>query len=344
MKALVNVAPGPKQVQLQEVPEPVAGPGLVKISIQSAGICGSDLSTYFDGTYPTRTPVILCHEIAGEIVELGAGVSTFKVGDRVTALSSVRVCGKCAYCQAGELSLCVDRDAFGTHVDGGFAEYIAVPERNVRLLPDNISFDEGVLAEPLACCVKGAMFLTSIVPGDLVLVSGPGTLGLCCVQLAKLQGAKVILSGVTADEYRLNVGRELGTDVSVKVDKEDLAKLVGDLSDGRGLDVAIECSGAPAAIRAGLQLMRKQGHYTQMGIPGKPFELDYRQIVMKELRVAGSCATSVKSWARSLRLLEEGLVKVQPLVSGGLPLSEFERAFDMARSGEGIKVIFHPHS
>jgi L-iditol 2-dehydrogenase len=344
MKAVVNVAQGPGQLQFKDIPDSVPQPGEVKIAIKAAGICGSDLNTYYRGEYPTSVPVVLGHEIGGEVVEVSDDVDRIAIGDRVTAISSVKICGQCQYCLNGEWSLCLDRLAFGTHVNGGFAEFIAVPERVVRRLPDNVSYDEAVLAEPLACCVKATIFLTAILPGDIVLISGPGTLGLLSLQLAKLQGAKVILTGIAADAYRLRVGQELGADVIAQADAEDVDQVVRDISDGRGVDVVLECSGAPSAIKTGLVALRKQGQFTQLGLSGKPFELDFQQVVMKELHVVGSCATSVRSWSRSLQLLGDGLVNVRPLASAGLPLEEFVQAFAMARDREGIKSIFHPEA
>lgn len=341
MKGLVKFAPGAGNVELRDVPEPVTGPSQVKIAVKAAGICGTDIHIY-DDEYTSRPPVILGHEVAGQVVETGPDVTDVRVGDRVTALPFAVTCGRCRYCRQGQPGLCSERLSFGSGVDGAFAPYLVIPASIVRRLPDNLDLDSGALAEPLACSVKAVNELTVIQAGDVVLVTGPGPIGLLAGQLAKARGATVIMVGTATDSRRLDLARTLGIDYTFQVEADDVNSAVNELTDGQGVDVLLECAGVPAAIRTGLLLVRKQGQITQMGLFGKPFELGYEQIVYKDIRVVGSFASSTSSWDRALTLLRKGVVQVAPLVSTVLPLSEWEQGFRMVRRKQGLKILLHP--
>ncbi len=341
MQAVVKYAPGPGHVALCDVPEPATGPGEVKIAVHAAGICGTDLHIQ-DDEYASRPPVILGHECSGRIAEVGSGVSEFAVGDRVTALPFAVTCGRCPHCLQGNYPLCPERLSFGSGVNGAFAPYLVVPARIVRRLPDGVDLDSGALTEPLACCCKGVLESAVIRAGDVALVVGPGPIGLLALQLARLQGATTILLGTASDGARLGVGRALGADRALVVEQDDVAAAVRELTHGEGADVVIECAGVPAATRTALALVRKRGQLVQMGLHGKPFALDFEQIVYKDLRVTGSFASSAGAWARALILLAKGAVQLKPLISTVLPLAEWEQGFQLARNKGGLKVLLRP--
>ncbi len=341
MKGLVKFASGAGHVELLDVPEPVTGPTEVKIAVKAAGICGTDIHIY-DDEYASRPPVILGHECAGQVVEIGDDVTDVRVGARVTALPFAVTCGRCRYCRQGQPSLCPERLSFGSGVHGAFAPYLVISASLVRSLPDNVDFDSGALTEPLACCVKAVTESTVIRAGDVVLVTGPGPIGLLAGQLAKAQGATVIMVGTGVDSQRLELARTLGIDYTFQVESDEVDSAVNDLTGGQGVDVLLECAGVPAAIRMGLSLVRKRAQITQMGLFGRPFELDYEQIVYKDIRLVGSFASSISSWDRALTLLRQGVIQVAPLISTVLPLSEWEQGFRMVRRKEGLKVLLHP--
>jgi L-iditol 2-dehydrogenase len=188
LKALVKTAPGFGHVELQNKPEPAPGEKQVKIKVKYAGICGSDIHTY-EGHYKVAFPVTLGHEFAGEIVEVGPGVQSFKVGDRVTSETTFSICGQCPYCQTKDYNLCSERKGLGTQQDGGFAEYVLAREESLHLLPDNVDFRSAAMTEPLAC-THHALAKTTINAGDLCVVIGPGPIGLLAAQAAKSKGAK----------------------------------------------------------------------------------------------------------------------------------------------------------
>ncbi len=175
---------------LREVPEPRPGPGQVKVEVRAAGVCGSDLHIYHDDIKINIVPpVVMGHEFAGVIVEAGPGVTTCRVGDRVTCETTAESCGACLQCRTGHYNMCETRKVLGYAVDGCFAPYCVVNERQVHRLPANVDFLAGALTEPLACCVHGLLEMTGLSPNDRVLIAGPGPIGLFSLQLAKAAGA-----------------------------------------------------------------------------------------------------------------------------------------------------------
>jgi L-iditol 2-dehydrogenase len=343
MKALCKTAAGPGHMELREVPRPSAGPGQVVIAVQATGICGSDLHVRaWDIQIPMRPPMSTGHEFSGAIAELGAGVEGWQVGDRVTAEPTYSSCGHCRYCRTGAYNLCAERRVLGYWVDGAFAEYVRVPVERLHRLPERIGFHEGAMLEPLACCVHGVLELTRIDPDELVVVSGPGAMGLLSMQVAKACGAQVVVIGTGIDGPRLEVARTLGADHTINLAEEDPVERVMDLTDGIGADVLLECSGAPAAVDAGIDLVRKQGRYTQIGLFGQPVTVDFERIAYKELQVTGSFAQRWTAWVRTLALVERGAIQLAPLISDVLPLTAWEEGFEKLERKEGLKIILEP--
>ncbi len=344
MKAVVKYAMGEGNVELRDMPEPVPGPDEVKIEVKAAGICGSDIHIYHgDIKLAMKPPVIMGHEFSGVIAEVGSSISKWKPGDRVTSETSAYVCGECLPCRTGNYNLCAERHIIGYWVNGAFAKYCVVPSRLVHRLPDNVSFIGGALCEPLACCVNGVIEKTVISPGDIVVISGPGAIGLLSLQLAKAEGASVILCGTELDYRRLDIGRKLGADVTVNVQKQDPWKVVSELTDGAGADVFLECSGSPNAVNMGFRLIRRGGYYTQIGLTGRAFELDFDTVAYKEMTIRGSLASKWTSWRQGLKLLAEGVVKTELLVSDILPITEWKTGFMKMERKEGLKIVLTPN-
>lgn len=341
MKAVVKKAAGFGNVELMEVPEPVPGPYQVKIEVKAAGICGTDIHIFRD-EYRSVPPVILGHEVCGQVAEVGEKVTRVRPGDRVTTETYFSTCGRCRFCRSGNPNLCPERRSIGTHVHGGFAKYLIVPEGNVHKLPDTVDYIGGALCEPLTCCVNGVLENTRILPQDVVLVSGPGCIGLLCMQLAKVAGAIVIICGMSQDDLRLKLAKELGADVTVDVQKEKLEEIIQDLTKGYGADVVIECAGAEKSAQQCLNLVRRGGQYTQMGLFSKPVHLDLNALVMKNVHMTGVFAHVPKAWLRTIALLEQGKVKTRPLVTCQLPLEEWQQAFEKVTDGSECKVILCP--
>ena len=343
MKALVKYEKGPGNMEIRDVPEPQPEQGQVKIEVKAAGICGSDLHIYHDDiVIAVKPPVVVGHEFSGVIAGLGDGTAGWKTGERVVSELGFEVCGRCYNCLAGFPNLCDSRKSIGYWYNGAFARYIIVPAEGVHRLPDNASFEQGALTEPLACVVHGVLELTPFAAGDTVLISGPGAIGLMTLQVARAQGAITIVSGVSADQSRLTLARELGADHLIDAEREDAAERVLELTGGRGADVVFECSGNDRAVDAGFSAIRKRGRYTQLGLFGRPISINFERVVSKELKVTGSFGQRRSAWQRALALMAQRKISLGPLVSDVLPLSEWKRAFELFENKEGLKVVLKP--
>ena len=273
MKAVVKEAPGVGHIALRDWDVPSAGPGEVVIKVHAAGLCGTDIHIFLD-EFKSRPPVVLGHEVCGEVVELGDGVDGDILGSRVSTETYFATCRTCRYCRAGQSNLCHNRFSIGSAVDGGFAEFVAVPAGNLHPMPTHISYREGAMTEPLACVVQGVQLCSAPVrAGEVAVIAGPGAIGLLTLQLAKAAGAEVAVLGTEQDARRLAVAEELGADHVVNVSLHDPLPLIEDQTRGYGADVVYECSGAGPAAAQLLQLVRRRGRYVQVGLFGKAHHL-----------------------------------------------------------------------
>lgn len=343
MKALVKYASGSGNLEIRNVPEPVPGPGQVKIEVKAAGICGSDIHIYHsDIAIPVKPPVIIGHEFSGEIAEVGEGVTQWKPGDRVTSETAFSFCGVCELCRSGFYNLCNERKTLGYWYNGAFAKYTVVPEQRLHRLADHVDFVTGAMMEPLACITHAALELTTIKAGDLVLISGPGPIGLMALQLARAEGAVVVVSGTDVDTDRLKMAAELGADHTVNIIETDLQRFIRELTGGRGADVVLECSGSGKAADSALNIVRKQGQYTQIGLLGKPAMIDFDKVCYREIKVTGSLGSVWSSWNKAIQMVEQGKVKMLSLVSHQMPITQWQKAFELFETKKGMKLILLP--
>ncbi|MDO4291933.1 MAG: zinc-binding dehydrogenase [Eubacteriales bacterium] len=313
MKAIVKYGELPGQVDCRDIPEPVCGAYEVKIEVKACAICMTDLHI-IQGEYPWETGVPLGHEFCGVVIQTGSRVSRFRAGDRVVAC-----------------------------MNGGFARYVVKREDDwVFALPDQISFPEGALLEPLCAAANSVLNRSRILPGDHVLIEGPGVIGLFALQTAKLLGARVMMSGTGADRERLEMAKKMGADRIVNAEQEALEEAVADFTGGQGLDTVLECSGSQAALDAGLSLLRYDGQLTQVGIFGKPARVDLGQLVYNNRRLVGSIAYDRDTWQRCIGLVKNGLVDVKSLISAQLPLSEWRQGFERTAGRTGYRVVLIP--
>jgi len=342
MKAVVKTQPEPGNVELTDMPEPQPGAGDVVIEVHNAGICGTDIHI-LKSEYIIDPPVILGHEFCGEIVEKGSAVTGFAIGDRVTVNPSAgQLCGHCRYCRIGAPFLCIDRAALGSGIHGGFARYCGVRQEILFKLPDNLDMQAGALCEPFACAFQAVVELTEIRPDDVVVVSGPGPIGLMCMVLAGSHGARVVVLGTSADSQRLALARQLGADEVVDVETASAREIVDDLTHGFGADVVLECAGAETSAAQCLDLVGKLGRYTQVGIFGAPIQADLDKIVLKQVRMQGSICHTWATWERTMDFLGQGAIDLHPLISARLPLSRWQEGFDSVIAKEGAKVLLYP--
>jgi L-iditol 2-dehydrogenase len=330
-----------RDVRLQEMPVPQIGAGELLIRTRASGICGSDLMEWYR---IKKAPLVLGHEITGEVVEVGVGIQHFKIDDRVFSSHHVP-CGKCRYCVAGHQSVCELLRT--THFDpGGFAEYIRVPRINVELgtlrIPDSMTFDEGSFIEPLACVVRAQRF-ADIGPGQTVLVIGSGISGLLHLQLARARGAARIIA-TDISEYRLNAAKRFGADGIIN-GAEDVPARLREANDGRLADRVIVCTGAMPGIQQAIKSLDRGATLlffapTAAGIDVPIPLFDFWR---DEIKVVTSYAGSGADLQESLRLISERKVRVGEMVTHRLPLAQTELGFELTASGQdSIKVIIDP--
>ena len=328
MKGLVKYAKGSGNMEIRDIPEPNPGPGQVKIEVHAAGICGSDLHIFHDviDGLPINPPVVTGHEFAGVVAAVGENVTEWKVNDRVTSETPVTICGDCLNCRTGFYNICSNRRTLGYWYNGAFTRYTVVPQHRVHRLPDNIDFLAGALCEPLACVTHATMELTRIEAGDVVLVTGPGTIGLLAMQLAKAQGATVLVGGTGIDKERLEMAKRLGADRTVDVTREDIFAVVHELTGGRGVDVVFEHVGEATWDQSVYSLASGGRLVTCGATTGRDSKINIGYLFARQLSILGSFMGYKSELFSVLELFKRGLLK--PVIDTVLPL---ERAADAHR-------------
>jgi L-iditol 2-dehydrogenase len=329
-----------RDIRVEEVPVPTIGAGELLVRTRASGICGSDLMEWYR---VKKAPLVLGHEISGEIAEVGPGVERYKPGDRVFISHHVP-CMSCRYCRADHHSVCDTLRL--THFDpGGFAEYIRVPEINVErgtfLLPDEISFEEGTFIEPLGCVVRGQRF-ARIKSDQTVLVIGSGISGLLHVQLARATGARVIATDLSP--YHLAAAQELGAHITIRAE-EYVPQRLREINEGRLADLVIVCTGAIAGIDQALQSVERGGTIlffapTAEGVTVPLPLFDYWR---NEISVLTTYAASPGDIRESIESIRSRSVRVREMITHRLSLAETGYGFElMMRGQESIKVIIDP--
>ena len=341
MKAVVKTAEGVGNVALLDVPSPSCGDYEVKIKVMAVGICGTDIKIMQGGAW-SNPPVILGHEYAGVVAEVGKNVTEIHVGDRVISETAQVVCGKCSYCLSGNILMCDERLSIGYGVNGAMAEYCVVREGIVHKIPDGLDFDSAALAEPTAVAVHAALDHVHLEKDEWVLVSGCGAIGLLVAQIMKSIGCHVIITGISPDKRRLEVAKELGCDYAVNVEADDLSSLVMEVTNHIGVSAVFECSGAESSVRAVMPLLKKTGKLVQVGLTKPDLTINYALLPGREISLIGTFGHVWSSWETALELLGSGKVQTKPIITHHFPLEEWEKAFEIARGGEGIKVLLHP--
>lgn len=339
MKALVKTATGPGGLELQDLARPVPGSGQVLLAVRAAALCGTDVHIAH-GTMPIRPPLVLGHELAGVIAEVGPNVAGLEVGDQVTTETDASFCGECAFCRAADQHLCPKRTAIGTSSPGGLAEFVSIPAAGVHRLPAGVDFATGALTEPLAVAVRAVVERGALGPGQDVVVIGPGTVGLLVAQVAVAGGATVTVAGLARHAARFELARRLGIGRTAALDVEEDRASIAAGRDGLGVDVIIECSGDPDAFAAGLRLLRKGGRAILVAFtPGRTVPVDLDLVVQRELSIVASRGKRPSCFEIALGLIEEGRVQPGPLISHRYPLEGWAEAFETAdRSGTKVVV------
>ena len=342
MKALVKYAPGDGNVAIMDVAEPVCGDDQVKLEVAFCGVCGTDIHVLHD-TFRNYPPVILGHEFAGTIKEVGRNVTNAKPGERVAGLGATAVtCGHCEYCRVGYFIFCKNRRGMGHGVNGAFAQYVLMRPDQLYRIPDDFTLEEAALSEPFAAAVQAVLEVSRVKPGDVALISGPGPIGMLCLKLLVSQGVKTIVAGAAGDDDRLEAAKRFGAAAIVNVGRQELKEAIDELTDGGGVDVAFECAGAAGSVRGCLESLKPLGQHVQVAICGKDIQFPIDQIFYKQLTMSGSVCYTANTWARMMRIYAEGRVQLKDLISKQLPISEWQQAFELCMNRKALKVLMYP--
>lgn len=333
---------GAHDIRLEDMPVPETGPGEILMRVRASGICGSDVMHWYRAG---RGPVVLGHEVAGEIAAVGAGVTKFKPGDRIASAHHVP-CNTCHYCLNGHHTVC-DTLRSTNFYPGGFAGYIRLPvinvNRGVFLLPDAMSFEEATFIEPLACVYRGQRIAGTKI-GQSVLVIGSGIAGLLHVQLAKALGASFVVA-TDINRYRLEAAASLGADVTIHAE-EDVPEIFRKLNKGRLADLVILTSGAEGAINQAFRAIDRGGTVLFFAPAGKGITvpLPVNDLFWRnEITLTSSYAANYQEHVIAMEIIRQGKVNVNAMITHRLPLSETARGFQLVEdAGDSLKIIIEP--
>ena len=325
-----------KGISLQDVPIPEVSPYEVLIKVRAVGICGSDLRIY-DDVIPGRKRIVIGHELSGEIVDCGEQVNRFKKGERVVTEICIG-CAICQYCKKGLINLCDKLEEIGITMDGGMAEFVSSPARNVHLIPENISFEEATLADPLACTIRG-LEMVSVRPESWVTILGPGTIGLLAVQVAKkILRARVIVTGTRED--RLALAKHFGADYVLNVNDSDPVDFIVETTEG-GADFSFEAAGSTKALENAFFSTKRNGSVVSMTVH-KQVNINMEPVIRNELKVFGSICYNYKEFDQALDLIQKKKVDIKKFTENIFSLEEVDKAFDFVISRKGVKAILRP--
>jgi L-iditol 2-dehydrogenase len=334
-----------KQLELLDRPRPVPGRGEVLVRVSACGICGSDVHGY-DGSSGRRIPpLVMGHEAAGVIAELGLGVDRFRLGDRVTFDSTI-YCGECRFCKQGDVNLCDRREVLGVSCgdyrrDGAFADYVLVPERIVYRLPDAMPFAEAAMLEAVSVALH-AVVVSELRGGETALVIGAGMIGLLTLQAARAAGcSRVFIADV--DATRLELAKKLGATGTLHLSGSELVRKCQELTDGAGVDVALEVVGRDETVSTAIDAVRKGGTVTLIGNVTPEVRLPLQKVVSRQLRLQGTAASSGE-YPQAIEFVTNGTIQVKPLITAVAPLEEGPRWFERLYAHEPglMKIVLSP--
>jgi (R,R)-butanediol dehydrogenase/meso-butanediol dehydrogenase/diacetyl reductase len=344
---------GQRDVRVEEVPEPPAPPaGQVKVKVAWCGLCGTDLHEYLGGPlyipanapHPltgAQAPVILGHEMAGDVVEIGAGVTRVKVGDRV-ALCPIIGCRKCRWCTSGLMGLCSSIAFLGVSWhSGGFSEYVNVYDYMCYQLPAQVPYEVGAMVEPFAATYR-AVRQASVQPGETVAIVGAGPIGLMALQSARIAGAGQVIAFEPAAR-RQELARQCGATAVIDPVRQDPVQGIGQFTGGAGADVVVECSGIEATGTLAGRIARRKGRVVVMGVFERPAPLDYTDLVYGEKTVMGSMG-GYGLFDEAIQMMAEGKFQGGLLITGRIPLADILNGFDalIHHKEENVKLLVSP--
>ncbi|MDI6733713.1 MAG: zinc-binding dehydrogenase [Planctomycetota bacterium] len=337
MQAAVFYAPHqPLKIEEYPIPKPATDEVLIKVS--ACGVCHTDLH-YIDHGVPTfkNPPLILGHEISGTVAEIGSNVKNLKVNDRVL-LPAVLTCGACEFCRTGRENICKTMIMFGNHIDGGYAEFVKAPAKDVFILPQEIPLEEGcIIADAISTPYHAVKNRAQVKPGDVVAVFGCGGVGINLVQLSHSCGATVIAIDII--DKKLDWAKQFGATYILNASKfPDIAKEIRKITNG-GVDIAFEAIGNPTTMTSAYNSLRKGGRLCVVGYSDKDFLISSAKLMFFEMEIVGSLGCRPVDYPRLIEMARIGKIKVSPLVTHRFTLSEINSAFESLRKGEPLRAI-----
>jgi len=336
--AVVNFAPTRGSVELRDIPTPEIGPDDVLLEVANVGVCGSDLHQWTaDHSWPVNYPVVLGHEFAGRIAQVGTNVQGWKIGDRVASETAAVIDPANPMSRRGLYNLDPTRKGFGYGVNGAMTRYVRVPSRILHALPDSLPFEHACLTEPCCVAYNAVVKNARIEPGDRVVVLGPGTIGILCAAMARLCGAEVALVGLEADRRRLEIAREYGCEPIIGSAVE-WAKS----RDGLGADGVIDAAGVSATLKLAIDLVRPAGWISKVGWGRDPLGFSLDPLVQKNVTLQGSFSHNWPIWERVIALLASRQLSVAPIIGGVWPIADWHTAFEKMHAGEVVKSVLSP--
>ena len=339
MKALSKLKAEPG-IWMTEVPKPELGHNDVMIKIRKTAICGTDVHIYNWDEWSQKTipvPMVVGHEYIGEIVEIGQEVKGFKIGDRVSGEGHI-TCGHCRNCRGGRTHLCRNTIGVGVNRPGCFAQYLVLPAFNAFKIPDNIPDEIAAIFDPFGNAVHTALSFDLV--GEDVLVSGAGPIGIMAAAVCRHVGARhVVITDI--NDYRLELAKKMGVTRAVNVGRENLKDVMKELGMQEGFDVALEVSGSPAGFHSMLDTMNHGGRIALLGIPSSEMAIDWSKVIFKGLFIKGIYGREMfETWYKMATLIQSGL-DLSPIITHQFSIDDFQKGFDVMRSGQSGKVILN---
>lgn len=331
---------GGKDIRIEDVAKPRTGPSEVLVRVKAVGICGSEMHAY-EGLSKRRVPpLIMGHEFAGIVEEIGAGSSGLGIGDRV-AVNPVVHCGKCEECLSGRTNICSARKHVGLDFPGAFAEYVTIPSRVCYRIPESMSFEMAALAEPISVGIHAAA-VANLTQEDLVLVLGSGIIGLSCLIASKQKAQKTFVSDMF--DSRLSFAGFFGADVTIDASKKDTVEEVKRITSGRGVDAAIEAVGIEPTVRQAVASVKDAGRVTLVGNLEENARINISHITLKEIQINGSYGRTQEDFMNALRVLEKTGESTLRLITHTFPLSRTAEAFETisTQKQNTMKVVLYP--
>lgn len=344
MKAVVKYDNVAGATEVREVPVPEIGPDDVLVETAYIGICGSDPHMHHNKvSYKVNVPLILGHEFAGVIAEVGCNVKGWKVGDRVTSETHADFCGKCVMCRTNNYHVCRERKGYGFQIDGAFAKYVRVPSRILHKVPDNVSLKEASLTEPLCVAYNSLVKHSPLKPGDLVVIIGPGPIGLLCTKMASIIGAAdIVVVGTDGDDARMEIAKKLGATMTINSSRQDPVPLIMAMRDGYGADLVVDAAGFSPTLKLALDVVRPCGQINKIGWGPGPVGFSLDQLIVKAVALQGTFSHNWDVWEKCLVLMGERTVDLNEIITHELPLNEWHKGFELMESKEGLKIVLTP--